>query len=187
MTVAAPETLKLAIALAEKGLDHEIRDGALIVDGQAFADSQFALEYLAEAFEPRLAPADPKGWYDIQAWTAQLDQGLAANVRLLGGGGRSKAAAGWDQVTADAEVSEDQLANARERIGTMVDKLETALVGADWLVGNAYSVADINAFALAHALPGLTPELVNAGRTPRLTVYLARIAERPAVKAALAA
>jgi glutathione S-transferase len=117
------------------------------------SDSQLALEYLAEAFEPRLAPTDP---------------------------------AGWDQVTADAEASEDQLANAHERIGLAVDKLEAALAGSDWLAGGAYSIADINAFALVHALPQLTPELVSPARTPRLTAYLARIAERPAVKAALA-
>jgi glutathione S-transferase len=173
------ESLKLLIALHEKGLSPGSLD-------QAMTDSQFALEYLAEAYEPRLAPTDPAGWYDIQAWTAQLDQGLSANVRLLGQPGtKAQAMAGWDQVTSDAEATEDQLANARERIGTMVDKLEAALATSDWLVGGAYSVADINAFALTHTLPQLTPELVNGERTPKLTAYLARIAERPAVRAAL--
>lgn len=173
------ESLKLLITLEEKGLSSKDLD-------ESMTDSQFALEYLAEAYEPRLAPTDPRGWYEIQAWTAQLDQGLSAHVRLLAEGAQTQAAAGWDQVTADAEAAEDQRANARERIGTMVDRLEAALAGADWLVGGDYSVADINAFALVHTLPQLTPELVNAERTPRLTAYLARIRERPAVKAALA-
>ncbi len=94
--------------------------------------------------------------------------------------------AGWDQVTSDAEASEDQLANARERIGAGVDRLEAALQGSDWLLGDAYSVVDINAFAHVHTLPRLTPELVNPERTPRLIAWLARVGERQAVKDALA-
>ena len=171
-------------------------------------DSQLALEYLAEAFQPRLAPNDAAGWYDVQAWTAQVDQGLGPNVRLLGWhtvtapamsdaerrdfldrsakGPKPTVQAGWAQVTDDAEASEDQLANARERVGQSVEKIEAALTGSDWLVGGAYSVADINAFALVHTLPRLTPELVNAAKTPKTMAWLQRIGERPAVKDALA-
>ncbi len=224
------DSLKMLIALEEKGLDfkshyvdllnleHHGADYAalsgdrrvplLVQDGEALTDSQLALEYLTEAYEPRLAPTDPAGWYDIQAWTAQLDQGLGASVRLLGwhtvtAPGMTDAQrteflerqarlpkpqvmAGWAQVTSDAEASEDQLANARERTLQMVDKLEAALAGSDWLVGGAYSIADINAFALTHTLPRLLPEAVNEARTPKLTAWLKRISDRPAVKAALA-
>ena len=180
----------------------------LVEDGEPLTDSQLALEYLAEAFSPRLAPSDPAGWYDVQAWTAQLDQGLAESVRQLGwhtvtfpalGEARRRdfldrsarlpkpqVMAGWAQVTSDAEASEDQLANARERIGQMVERIEQALTGSDWLVADAYSVADINAFALVHTLPRLTPELVNPQTTPKLIAWLERIAARPAVKGALA-
>ncbi len=224
------DSLKLLIVLKEKNLPFESRyvdllalehhgdaygrvadtnrAPLLVEDGEAFKDSQLTLEYLAEAYEPRLAPADPVGWYDVQAWTAQLDQALAANVRLLGwhvvtSPGMSdaqradfldraarlpkpQAAAGWAQVASDAEASEDQLANARERIGQGVDKIEKALVDADWLVGGAYSVADINAFALTHTLPRLTSELVNETRTPKMMAWLKRIGDRSAVKDALA-
>ena len=224
------ESLKLLITLKEKGiafqgryvdllnLEHHAdlfknvadvtRVPLMVEDGEAYTDSQLTLEYLAEAFEPRLAPADPTGWYDVQAWTAQLDQALAANVRLLGWhtvtlAGMSEAQrkaffdraaklpkpavmAGWTQVTDDAEASEDPLANARERIGVGVDKIEAALADADWLVGGAYSVVDINAFALVHTLPRLMPEAVNAARTPKLMAWLKRVGDRPAVRDALA-
>ena len=224
------DALKLLIALKEKSLPFESRyvdllalehhgdaygkvanhaqAPLLIEDGEAFKDSQLTLEYLAEAYGPRLAPADPTGWYDVQAWIAQLDQALAANVRLLGWHTvtspamseaqradfldrsarlpKPQVAAGWAQVTSDAEASEDQLANARERIGQGVDKIETALADADWLVGGAYSVVDINAFALTHTLPRLAPELVNQTRTPKLMAWLKRVGDRPAVKDALA-
>ena len=194
------------------GAHTQVADGArlplLVEDAEAFKDSQLTLEYLAEAFEPRLAPPDGTGWYDVQAWLAQLDQALSASVRLLGWHTVTSPAmsdaqrqdfldragklptpqvmAGWAQVTDDAEASEDQLANARERIGQGVDKIEAALAAADWLVGGAYSVADINGFALTHTLPRLTPDLVNDQRTPRMMAWLTRIGGRKAVQDALA-
>ncbi len=224
------ESLKLLIALKEKAVPFEARyvdlldlehhqdafkEAAgggrvpLLLDGgEAFADSQLALEYLAEAYEPRLAPSDPAGWYDVQAWTAQLDQALSAAVRLVGwhtvtlpamaedrrkdflaraaGLPKPKAQAGWDQVTGDAEASEDQLSLAREKIAGMVERLERALQANDWLVGGAYSVVDINAFALTHTLPRLLPQLVDEQKTPRLMAWMGRIAQRPAVCEALA-
>jgi len=224
------ESLKLLIALKEKAVPFEgryvdlldlehhqdaFRDASgggrvplLVQDGEAFADSQLTLEYLAEAFQPRLAPADPSGWYDIQAWTVQLDQALSAAVRLIGwhtvtlpamdearrkdflaraaGLAKPQAQAGWAQVTSDAEASEDQLALANDKIAAMVGRLEAALKDGDWLVGGAYSVADINAFALAHTLPRLLPHLVNGETTPRMMAWLERIGARPAVQEALA-
>ncbi len=224
------DSLKLLIALKEKGLEftsHYVdlldlehhaeaykaaADGTrvplLVDDGHKLKDSQLALEYLAEAYEPDLAPFDPAGWYDVQAWTAQLDQALAASVRLLGWHTRTLPAmseaerrdfldrqaalpappvtAGWAQVTSDAEASEDQLANARERIGQMTARLEQALEDRDYILASGYSVVDIDAFALTHRLPELAPELVNAGMTPRLMAWLERVGARPAVKAALA-
>ena len=223
------ESLKLIIALKEKGLpftskyvdvlnlEHhadaykKAADGTriplMVEDGEPMKDSQLSLEYLAEAYEPRLAPTDPSGWYDVQAWTAQLDQALSANVRLLGWHTVTSPAmseaqrkdfldrsgklpkpqvmAGWAQVTNDAEASEDQLANARERIGQGVEKIEKALASSDWLVGGAYSVVDINAFALTHTLPRLAPDIVNAAKTPRMMAWLKRVGDRQAVKDAL--
>jgi glutathione S-transferase len=193
---------------AYKSLAGGSRLPLMVEDGEVYKDSQFTLEYLAEAYEPRLAPTDPTGWYDVQAWTAQLDQALSQAVRLLGWHTvtspampeaqrsdflersaklpKPQAMAGWAQVTSDAEASEDQLANARERIAQGVEKIETALESSDWLVGNAYSVVDINAFDLTHTLPRLTPDLVNDEKTPKTMAWLKRVGERPVVKDALA-
>ena len=224
------ESLKLLIALKEKGVPFESRyvdlldlehhqdafkDAAgggrvplLVEGGEALADSQLTLEYLAEAYEPRLAPTDPAGWYDVQAWTAQLDQALSAAVRLIGWHTvtlpalpeaerrdflaraaslpKPRARAGWDQITSDAEASEDQLALAQEKITAMVDRIEETLERSRWLLGEAYSVVDINAYALVHTLPRLLPDLVNGENTPRMMAWLEHIEARPAVQAALA-
>jgi glutathione S-transferase len=224
------ESLKLLIALKEKNVPFESRyvdlldlehhqnafkDASgggrvplLVEDGEAFSDSQLTLEYLAEAYEPRLAPTDPAGWYDVQAWTVQLDQGLSQAVRFVGwhtvtlpamsdaerkdflarasGVAKPQASAGWAQVTSDAEASEDQLQNAFDKIDGVIDRIEDALEASDWLVGGAYSVVDINAYALVHTLPRLTPDIVNGQNTPRMMAWLERIEARPAVQAALA-
>ena len=155
-----------------------------------------------------LAPADASAWYDLQAWTAILDgrMGLADNVRLLGwnlvmlkrlpadeldaliaGVSRlpKKIQSGWAQVQTEAEADEDQLKLARERVEEVVGKLESALEGSDWLVGDAYSIADILGFAHAHCVPALLPDSVNAKTVPRVIAWLSRIAERDAVRAAL--
>jgi glutathione S-transferase len=193
---------------AFKSIADHSRVPLLIDQGEALKDTQFALQYLAEAYAPRLAPEDPADWYDVQAWTAQLDQVLAPSVRMLGWHmvtlpgmsevertgflarseeiPKPQVMAGWAQVTSDAEASEDQLANARERIGQVVDRIEAALADSGWIVGDAYSVVDISAFARAHTLPRLVPELVNPERTPRVLAWLDRIGQRSAVREALA-
>jgi glutathione S-transferase len=221
------DTLKLLLCLHEKALPFTSRyvDTArlehwsaahrrlapqgqvpvLIDDGEVMSDCAFALQYLAEAYpEPRLAPRDPRGWYDVQAWNQRIDAALGPAVSLLGwtrvtppearAAYRTALArvpdreqpAGWFAVLADAEASEDQLANAAEKIGELLAQVEQALGASNWLVGKDYSIADINCFACAHTLPRLLPERINAQQTPRLLAWLERIAARPAAGAALA-
>jgi len=177
----------------------------LIDDGEVMNDCAFALQYLAEAYvEPRLAPRDPRGWYEVQAWNARIDAALGPAVALLGwtrttapearaayraalaGVPDRERPAGWFAVLADAEASEDQLANAAGKVGDMLRELEAALEPGGWLVGGAFSIADINAFAYAHTLPRLLPEALNATRLPHAHDWLTRIAAMPATRAALA-
>lgn len=221
------DTLKLLVALHELGLAFTSRyvDTAkleqwsaahrrlapqgqvpVLVDaGEAMEDCAFALQYLAEAYAPpRLAPGEPRLWYEVQAWNARVDAALGPAVAMLGWTQATPAAeraayraalaqvpdrerpAGWFAVLADAEASEDQLANARERCGDLLAEIERALGGTPWLVGGSYSIADINAWAYLHTLPRLLPERCHAGATPRVLDWLGRIGARPAVRAALA-
>ncbi|MCC7464358.1 MAG: glutathione S-transferase family protein, partial [Gammaproteobacteria bacterium] len=177
----------------------------LVDAGEVMNDCAFALQYLAEAYTtPQLAPRSARLWYEVQAWNARVDAALAPAVSLLGWTQLTSSAeraayrtalaqvsdrerpAGWFAVLADAEASEDQLANARERIDAMLTEIERALGDAPWLVGDEYSIADINAFANLHTLPRLLPASCRADATPRLLDWLARIGARPAVRAALA-
>ena len=72
------------------------------------------------------------------------------------------------------------------RLQFPLGRVEQTLSSSPWLAGSAYSIADIDAFALLRSLPTLTPDLVNARATPRIVDFLARMHERPAVRKALA-
>ncbi len=64
--------------------------------------------------------------------------------------------------------------------------MEDALASGDWLAGPAYSLADIDAFALLAPVSGLAPDILDEKTAPRTTAWLTRILRRPAVAAAFA-
>jgi glutathione S-transferase len=167
----------------------------VLVDGDlAMAETAFALQYIGEAHAPALIPGDPWLWYDVQALNQQIDGAIGPAVNLLGwtrltsveerDAHRARLAAiphrqkpaGWHAVWADAEANEDQLANAREKILGGLDQLEARLDGADWLVGGALSIADINAFALVRAVRAVMAESIAA--RPALARWLALMESR---------
>ena len=78
----------------------------------------------------------------------------------------------------DLHFSVDQLAELARR---------SAIFGAQEIAGAWYfPLADIDAFAIANALPTLAPDIVNDRSTPQLMAWLRSIRQRPAVQAALA-
>ena len=93
---------------------------------------------------------------------------------------------GWQSAFSNT-YSEDLIADSRRKVALGVRRLEDALAGSPWLVGAAYTLADIDAFAICNSLPTLEPQLVSESATPRLWQWLIRMRNRPAVHAALAA
>jgi glutathione S-transferase len=184
-------------ALAPQGQVPVLVDGGL-----AMAEAAFALQYIGEAHAPALVPADPWLWYDVQALNQQIDGAIGPAVNLLGWTAATTAEeraahraflasievrqkpAGWHAVWADAEANEDQLANARERIEGGLDQLEARLDGADWLVGGALSIADINAFALVRAVRAVMAQSIAA--RPALARWLALMESRAPLPAEVA-
>lgn len=221
---------KVMICLAEKGLEfhghyvdllefEQYLPGFLAInsfgqvpvllhDGEVITESSLILEYLAEAFpSPRLAPVDPKGWYDTQAWGKFVDYHLGPSVSMLGWHrvmspvirkrDQKKLREAVDRIpiwerkaawmTAMGEsYPEEQLTNSQRKIELAARRIEEALGKSPWLLGSDYSIVDIGAFALSCTLPRLLPEVVNAKSTPKVMDWLARINARPAVKKALA-
>jgi glutathione S-transferase len=175
----------------------------LVYGREAISESTLINEFLVEAFPGKnLAPTDPRGWYELQAWGKFLDYNLGPSVATLGwhttmmpfmkqrDPGKIRKAVGkipikerqaaWATAVGDAYTPE-QLADSRRKIELAVKRMEEVLAKSPWLMGDDYSVIDINAYALASSLPRLTPEIVSAGSSPRLMNWLDRIRSRPAV------
>ncbi len=166
-------------------------------------------EYLEDAFPdaPPLRPADPLGKARMRYWNKFIDEHVMNYVsmhgwhRMVSVIARSIEAGEFERLmarvplyeqrvkwqTARAGFSEADLANATRKIEVAVDKVERQLAQTPWLAGDMYTLADINFFAIGgFALNRLFPEMNVARRAPRLTEWVARIHERPGVKAAFA-
>jgi glutathione S-transferase/GST-like protein len=72
---------------------------------------------------------------------------------------------------------------SRRRVEVGIRMLEEALGKRAWLASHQYSLADINGFNLAYALPLVYPKLSNDELTPNILRWLRLIYARPATKA----
>ena len=192
----------------ESGL-HLEREGPLLVhDGTIISSSFFLLEYVAEALPGvELSPGKALERYRARAWGQFLGLSLGPGVSALGCAKylapqlakrdpaelKAKIAAivpverrnAWSAVV-DGAYDEKTLAAVREKMKFPVRRVEDALAKSAWLTGAAYSIADIDAFAMLSVMPELAPEVVNPRATPRIVEFLDRVRERRAVKNALA-
>jgi glutathione S-transferase len=91
----------------------------------------------------------------------------------------------WATV-AGKSFTEEQLADSRRRLEVSMERREERLRRWKWLAGPDYSLADVDDYPMTAAMPRLYPEIFSEQRLPRSVEWLARMNERPAVKAALA-
>ena len=184
------------------------REGPILVhDGTLICSTSFMLEYLSEALPGRsLMPTDPYDAYKVRAWAQYLGAHLGSVVPVLGcakylaphlatldrGVVAAKIAAiepaerraGWLALL-DGTYSAAYLEAAVARLAGPLARLEKTLAQDAWLAGPEFSAADIDAYPLLCVLPDLAPAAVNARSTPRIVEYVARIADRASVRAAL--
>lgn len=185
------------------------REGPILVDGvTVLSSSFFILEYIAEAFPAaNLLPGEAYEHYRARAWGQFIALQLSPGVCALGCGKYLAPAlrsrdpeqlkarierlepqerrAAWMAVI-DGSYDEKTLRSVRGQIQMPVKRIEDALGRASWLAGPGYSVADIDAFAMLSPLADLAPEVVSEKAAPRITQFLRRVRERPAVQRALA-
>ncbi|HUI62099.1 MAG TPA: glutathione S-transferase [Steroidobacteraceae bacterium] len=184
------------------------REGPLLVQGATVISSSFfMLEYIAEALPgPDLCAGGALEHYRARA-SGQFLTALGADVSLLGCArylapvlrGRDQAALSsrlqaveplerrnaW-LAFLDGTYTEEILAKVRERLKFPVGRVEQTLAARPWLAGPAYSIADIDAFAMLRPLARLVPELIGERQTPRIVEFLQRMEDRQAVRQALA-
>jgi glutathione S-transferase len=166
-------------------------------------------EYLEDAFPdaPPLRPADPVGKARMRYWQKFTDEHVMNYVsihgwhRMVGVIARSVEAGEFEKLveriplyeqrvkwrTARSGFSEADLANATRKIEVAVDKAEQQLRQTKWIAGDMYTLADINFFSMCgFAVQRMFPEMQVEKRAPRFVDWVARMHERPGVKAALA-
>jgi glutathione S-transferase len=77
--------------------------------------------------------------------------------------------------------TEEERGAARAKLVQLLDKMEEALEPAGWLVGKAYSIADIAAVPFVKRIDEeIAPDEVTAQKHPRVTAWWTKIQARPA-------
>jgi len=169
-----------------------------------FTESTPMCEYIDAAFPGiQLVPDDPKLRYRMRWWCRQVDINAAALSVIgwhtyMGPMVRQKPPAELERLIAriptkerrlfwktasQATFTEEQLNNARARVGAWVGTMDARLAQSPWLVGPDYTVADLVAFANFYALPLTVPEYANEAKVPHYIDWLRRIYRRPATLA----
>jgi glutathione S-transferase/GST-like protein len=79
------------------------------------------------------------------------------------------------------QFTDEALAESRRRVLNGIRVFEKALGELPYFAGDNYSLADINGFCMAYALPMMQAEFVNQEKTPNLIAWLRRVYARPAI------
>jgi GSH-dependent disulfide-bond oxidoreductase len=168
-------------------------------------ESTAIMEYVDNEFAgPALMPSDPRDRWRIRWWMKFMDQWLAPSFSMFGWkffvGPNALASHGKEALEAainriplpERQVawrkavyglfSEDEMAESGRRIGVGIRMLEDELAKREWLASDQYSLADINGFNLAYAMPLSQPDLANDDVTPNVMRWLRAIYARQAVK-----
>jgi len=177
-----------------------------LTPGRFLHESSTICEYLDEIQpDPPLRPADPYEraqmrnfvrWTDekslpnllILNWSLMLqpaarqwsDQELEQKLRRIPTPERREA---WVRIARKPYTGEEK-AQALAKLVALVDKMEAMLEDAPWLVGAAYSLADIGAVPFIARIAELAPSSLEPGTHPRVHAWWQAVQQRPAFAAA---
>ena len=174
----------------------------LIHDGRPLHESGTICEYLDETFpDPPLRPDAPYERALMRNWIRHID-GLIGNLIIFNWRHHlAKAAAQWsDEELAEKlknipsrerqeawlraarkPYTEEEREAARGKLVQLLEKMEGALQPSGWLVGSAYSIADIAAVPFVKRIDEeIAPDEVTAKKHPRVTDWWNNIQARPA-------
>lgn len=150
------------------------RVSALVSDRGVLTEGPAILAYVAAlAPEAALAPADPFDFARMQAFNLYL----ASTIHVAHAHGRR--AARWSD---DPAAQASMAAKVAQNMGAGFELIEAGLTG-DWVMGDAYSVADPYLFVFSGWLDG---DGVDIARFPRVAAHFQRMSQRPAVQRVLA-
>jgi GSH-dependent disulfide-bond oxidoreductase len=172
---------------------------------RVLTESTAIMEYVDEVFPgPPLMPRDPRDRWRVRWWMKFMDQWLAPSFSMIGWkvfvgpAVRSRdpqelqaaveriplpeRRVAWRKAIT-GEFGAEELAESQRRVALGIRMLEEELAKRPWLASPQFSLADINGFNLAYALPVAQPALSNDELTPNILRWLRTVYARPATKA----
>ena len=175
----------------------------LIHDGKPLHESGTICEYLDESFpDPKLRPETPYERAEMRNWIRHIDglignliifnwrhhlqktaerwtdEELAERLKKIPSKERQEA---WLRVARKPYTEEEREAARGKLVAQLLDRMEEALKPAGWLVGKAYSIADIAAVPFVKRIDEeIAPHEVTANKHPRVSEWWAKIQARPA-------
>jgi GSH-dependent disulfide-bond oxidoreductase len=188
----------------ETRLNPEGEGPLLVHDGRQLTESFFMCEYLDAAFRGRaLRPSSPVAFNRMLAWARFINEVFMPGVNTLGCkqyltpalAGKKPPLETIDRIPLSfvreswlrgysGDYPEALLDESRRKVGIGLNRIEAALADGPWLLGESYSLTDIDAFAICRSVPLLTPDVIEGHS--RWSDWMARMEERPAVRKSLA-
>ena len=179
---AAYETVRIDFRAGEQrkpdylAINPKGRVPSLVTDSGVLTETPALLVYIAQTFpQARLAPLDdPFAFAKIQAFNSYLCSTVhVAHAHRMRG-------YRWaDDAAAIAEMQR----KAPQAVGEAFGLIEREMLAGPWVMGTAYTICDPYLFTLAQWLEG---DGVDPASLPKVSDHRLRMAERPAVKRALA-
>ena len=162
---------------AYRAVNPKARVPALATDRGVLTETPAILAFIAQTYpDAALAPlTDPFAFAKVQAFNAYLCATVhVAHAHRMRG-------ARW----ADDEATIEGLRRAVPRsVAAVFELIEATMLAGPWVMGETYSICDPYLFTLAQWLEA---DGVDPARLPRVIDHRRRMAERPAVRRAIAA
>ena len=178
---------------------------ALVHDGRALTEGACICEYIDEAFDgPPLRPASPVERWSMRRWCRyiEIDVGRALMMihwnrivpafvgtrsreqldRLLEKVPDPDRRRAWQSAYLQ-QTPPHELAESHRRVAAAAPRIEAALAGSPWIAGRTFSLADIDLLNFYAFVARWSPQIVNERVTPCTVEWIARMEERPAVRA----
>ncbi len=148
---------------------------ALVTDRGILTESPAILAYIAQAYPAaKLAPTDPFDFARAQAFNSYLCSTVHVSHAHRVRGNR------WVD---DPAALKEMQRKVPETVGAAFELIENGMLEGPWVMGKDYSICDGYLFTMAQWMEG---DGVDLSKLPRVMEHRARVAERPAVKRALA-
>ncbi len=181
---------------------------AMVHEGHLLNESTAIMEYVDARFDgPSLRPQDPATRWKMRWWMKYCDQYYGPSASMVawdiftGPAVRRKdleelkaridaiplkeRRIAWTKAIY-GQFSEEELAESRRRVMIASALFEANLAKNEWIAGDAFSLADINAFNLVYILPHMADTMrlpsVSTERTPCTMKWLQRMYQRPSIR-----